>query len=135
MGESFFGHQPEEKPADKIPELEKSQANETGSSFSVLTDDDSRLGVVMAYLPFLCFLPLMNMRQNHEVRFHARQGVMLFLIELVAFLFLVDKVSDFVFTAILVVAVAFSIAGVYLGLQGKNFRLPIISDLADKAKL
>ena len=74
------------------------------------------------------------MKENKEARLHARQGVILFLIELVAVLFLVDGISDFVFKAILIVAIALSIVGIYFALQGKSFRLPIIGDLADKTK-
>ena len=80
-------------------------------------------------------MQLLNMKHNHEARFHARQGVMLFLVELIAFLFLFDRISKFVFTAVLIVAVAFSIAGIYFALQGKNYRLPIVGDLAEKSKL
>jgi len=60
---------------------------------------------------------------------------MLFLIELLAALFLIDRISSFVFTGVLLVAAAFSVAGIVFALQGKNYRLPIISDLADKTKL
>ena len=60
---------------------------------------------------------------------------MLFLIELLALLFLIDRIANFVFTAVLIVAVAFAIAGIYFALQGKNYRLPIVGDLAEKSKL
>ena len=53
----------------------------------------------------------------------------------VAALFLIDQISDFVFTAILLAAAAFSVAGIVFALQGKNYRLPIVSDLADKTNL
>jgi fumarate reductase subunit D len=97
--------------------------------------DEGRLAAVMSYIPFLCFVPLLNMRHNPEAIFHARQGLMLFLIELVAFLFLFDRISTFVFTAILIVAVALSMVGIFFALQGRNYRLPIVGDLADKSKL
>ena len=45
------------------------------------------------------------------------------------------KRSLWIVAAVLIVAVAFSIAGIYFALQGKNFRLPIVGDLADKSKL
>jgi uncharacterized membrane protein len=75
------------------------------------------------------------MKDNKEAHFHARQGLVLFLIELVAVLFLIDAVSDLVFKVILIAAVGASIAGIYFAIQGKNYKLPIVGDLADKAKL
>ena len=130
LTDSFFDNQSEEKPTGEVPNLDGTPGD--GSGFNT---DEGRLAAVMAYIPFLCFIPLLNMKHNEEARFHARQGVMLFLIELVAFLFLFEKISQFVFTAVLIVAVAFSIAGIYFSLQGKNYRLPIVGDLADKSKL
>jgi len=138
MTESFFGDEPREKPSGKVPPL--GEDNQEGSSAKGKTGEgfateEGRLAAMMSYIPFLCFIPLLNMRENKEARFHARQGVMLFLIELVAALFLVDKISSFVFTAVLLAAAAFSVAGIVFALQGKNYRLPIIGDLADKTNL
>jgi len=134
MTESFFQNHSSREPSGAIPDLEKETPGGEKKKDSAATDE-TRLAAVMSYIPFLCFVPLLNMKDNEQARFHARQGVVLFLIELIAFLFLFDRVADFVFTAVLIVAVAFSIAGIYFALQGKNYRLPIISDLADKSKL
>lgn len=132
MPSSFFNDNDhvEAKPAEPNPTPETAAPNDKG-----FATDEGRLAAVMAYIPFLCFVPLLNMRHNQEAVFHARQGVMLFLIELVAFLFLFDRISAFVFTAILIVAVALSIAGIFFALQGRSYRLPIVGDLADKSKL
>lgn len=101
----------------------------------VASAEETRMAAVMAYVPFLCFIPLLNMRHNKDAVFHARQGVVLFMIELLAVLFLIDGLSDFIFRAVLVVAAGFSAAGIYFALQGRKYRLPFISDVADKAKL
>jgi uncharacterized membrane protein len=138
MTESFFNNQSDEKPSGDIPGLGDGPDREgagSGTQGAAFKSDEGRLAAIMSYIPFLCFIPLLNMKHNEEARFHARQGVMLFLIELIALLFMVDRISNFVFTAVLIVAVAFSIAGIYFALQGKNYRLPIVGDLADKSKL
>jgi len=135
---SFFDNEQDQHPSGEIPNLgDKSGADgsQSGSQEGAFRTDEGRLAAVMSYIPFLCFIPLLNMKHNQEARFHARQGVVLFLVELVAALFLIDRIANFVFTAVLIVAVAFSIAGIYFALQGKNYKLPIIGDLADKSKL
>lgn len=134
MSESFFDNQSGDKSTGEIPDLDGSKESKGREEGSFRTDE-GRLAAIMAYIPFLCFIPLLNMKHNDEARFHARQGVMLFLIELLALLFLIDRIANFVFTAILIVAVAFAVAGIYFALQGKNYRLPIIGDLAEKSKL
>ena len=135
MDKSFFADDQNDKHSGEIPDLNDTAGEKKSSADDSFTTDDGRLAAIMAYIPFLCFVPLLKMNENPEAKFHARQGVMLFLIELIAILFLVDGISDFVFKAILIVAAAFSVAGVIFALQGKNYRLPIIGDLADKSKL
>lgn len=129
MDKSFFANDAdEEKPGvdDPINDSEE---------FKSFSSDEARLAAIMSYIPFLCFFPLLKMRDNPQAKFHARQGVMLFLIELVAILFLIDGISDLIFKTLLIIAAAASLAGIYFALKGENYRLPIISDLADKFKL
>lgn len=138
MTESFFKDERSEKSEGKIPDLDDNQENSSAKSETTregFKTDEGRMAAILSYIPVLCFIPLLNMRENKEARFHARQGVMLFLIELVAVLFLIDGISDFVFKGILIVAIALSVAGIFFALQGRSYKLPIIGDLADKTKL
>ncbi|UCD64409.1 MAG: hypothetical protein JSW34_02960 [Candidatus Zixiibacteriota bacterium] len=138
MTESFFKSEPEKKPSGEIPDLEDTSGNTEaadrpeGESFR---SEESRMAAIMAYIPLLCFIPLLNMKENREAHFHARQGVLLFLIELVAVIFLIDGISRFVFKAVLIVAIALSVVGIYFAVQGKSYKLPVIGDWADKAKM
>jgi fumarate reductase subunit D len=138
MADSFFKNETSETPSGGIPNLHESTAESVEKSEEAqqgFQTEEGRLAAILSYIPLLCFIPLLNMKDNKEARLHARQGVILFLIELVAVLFLVDGISDFVFKGILIVAVALSVVGIYFALQGKSYKLPIISDLADKTKL
>ena len=140
MTDSFFHEQPDSKTDQSIGALGNSSAEDrssdsTDSGSEGFSTDEGRMAAIMSYIPFLCFLPLLNMKENKEAQFHARQGVMLFLIELIAVLFLIDGISKFVFQAVLIVAAALSVAGIYFSLQGKNYKLPIISDLVKRSKL
>lgn len=134
MSDSFFNNSSEEKPPRDIPDLDSEDTGQTADCGKFRTEE-GRMAAMMSYIPFLCFIPLLNMKENPEARFHARQGMVLFMIEILAVLFLIDGIADFVFKAILVVAAALSVAGVFFALQGKNYKLPIIGDLADKSKL
>ncbi|MEK7774333.1 MAG: hypothetical protein AAB305_00410 [Candidatus Zixiibacteriota bacterium] len=138
MTDSFFKHDHianhQNEGDERRPERDtiSDEFPDTGSSSGV---EDVRLASVMCYVPLLCFVPLLNMRDNKEIRFHARQGVILFIIEIVAVLFLVDWVSRFVFKGILILAAILSATAIYSTLQGRRFRLPIIGDIADKMKI
>jgi fumarate reductase subunit D len=138
MTDSFFKHDHETGQNSDTPVRDVDRDtidsefadNETSSSV-----EDVRLASVMCYVPLLCFVPLLNMRDNKDIRFHARQGVILFMIEILAVLFLVDWVSRFVFKGVLILAAILSATAIYSTLQGKRFRLPIIGDIADKMKI
>lgn len=139
MTESFFRDNSEveltpEPAVDESPTPESARPTPTEDPSMV---EEERIAAILSYIPFLCFIPLVNIhwKENKEARFHARQGIMLFLIELIAVLMLVDDLARFVFRAILVGAAALAVAGVYFALQGKKYRLPFVSDLADKLKL
>jgi len=135
MTDSFFRNDPEpEETKQELPELKElgKESENTGGSFET---QEGRMAAILSYIPFLCFIPLLNMKDNQEARFHARQGVLLFLIEMVAIIFLIDGISDFIFKGILLVAIALSAVGIYFAVQGKNYKLPVIGDMADKSKL
>lgn len=138
MSDSFFRDQ-DERPAE--PQQERKIDSEIPPNADPgkgdLLSDETRLAAIMSYVPFLCLVPLANInwRENEEARFHARQGIVLFVIEIIAVVLLIDDMAKFIFKSILVLAAALAVTGIYFTLQGKRIRLPIISDLADKAKL
>ena len=100
MTDSFFKNDPDDKPSEHIPDLD----GESGDASSPKADSqesfvtqEGRMAAIMAYIPLLCFVPLLSMKDNKEAHFHARQGVLLFLIEVVAAIFLIDGISSFIF--------------------------------------
>ncbi|MDF1543907.1 MAG: hypothetical protein P1R58_02255 [bacterium] len=149
MTDSFFRDEPKDREVRSVPELNpgsgdlNSSKRGTESGFSSdrefsseggFTTEEGRMAAIMSYIPVLCFIPLLNMRDNKEAHFHARQGMILFLIELIAVIFLIDGVSGLVFKGLLLIALGLSCAGIYFALQGRNYRLPVVSDLAEKSK-
>ena len=86
MTESFFKNESDEQPRNEIIDIdtEKLSNEEFRESFQ---SEEGRMAAILSYIPLLCFIPLLNMKDNKDARFHARQGVLLFLIELLAFIF------------------------------------------------
>ncbi len=136
MTDPFFKDESKPAPEDQATsKINGPEHPEQNAKFeNVLPPDDRRMASIMAYIPFICFVPLIGMSDNKEVRFHARQGVFLFIIELIAVFFLIDKVSDLFFKAILIFAISLSVAGLIFAIQGKMQKLPIVGDLIDKSK-
>ena len=113
-----------------IPDFE-----EKSLSGSEADDSGNSLFVAFAYIPILCLIPILSPEQDSNIRFHTRQGLILFLIEIVAGLFLIPWVSSLIWKSVLIVCIGLSIAGIVFALQGKRYKLPIIGDWAEKIKI
>ncbi len=132
MDDSFFKKENDKSGESDIPNLDELN---TGSEQNSFERDRGVIGAVLSYIPFLCLVPLLQMRDNETARFHSKQGLILFLIELLALLFLIPGLSKMIWTTVIVIALGASVAGIVLGIQGKKYRLPLIGDIADKMRL
>lgn len=94
-----------------------------------------RLWTLPAYVWVFAFVPYFLKRKSEYVQFHAKQGVVLFIVEIILVLIspipiigLIVSFFGFVFCAI------FSIIGMFKGLAGKKWVMPIIGKFANKMK-
>jgi len=121
---------PDESPYDSIPEAD---------------DASGRILAAVAYLPALCFVGLFAAPANRYVGFHARQGLLLFLAEVVGALAIgmFDAslgripVLGFLASAILKFVIWFgflgaTVYGVIKGANGEVARIPYLGDAIER---
>ena len=133
MEESFFRKEEKKPGATEIPGLDNSTHQYADqSSFD---KDRGLIAAILSYIPFLCLIPLLQMRDNEQARFHGKQGFLLFMIELVAGIFLIPGLSGMFWRMVLILSLGASIAGIIFGYQGRQYKLPLIGDIAEKIKL
>ncbi len=107
--------------------------------------EDGRILAAVAYLPALCFVGFAAAPTNRYVQFHARQGVILFGVEIAAWvgLWILDvSVGLIPFLGLLVTAtarlavgflfLAVTIYGVAKGASGTFARIPFLGDGIEK---
>ncbi len=133
MADSFFRKDDEEMTEPQIPALAESEKEQDKEAD--LLKDQGMIASILAYIPFLCLIPLLQMRENEAARFHSKQGLLLFLIEIMAGIFLIPGLSATIWKTILILALGAAAAGIIFGIQGKPYRLPLVSDIADRMKL
>ncbi|MEP0827777.1 MAG: hypothetical protein AB1690_10685 [Candidatus Zixiibacteriota bacterium] len=133
MADSFFKEEKSEQDGKTIPSLD--EPLDARLRESEILKDQSLIASILAYIPFLCLIPILQMRDDPRSRFHSRQGLLLFLIEIIAGIFLIPGLSSMVWKTVLILALGASAAGIIFGLQGKEYRLPIIGDIAEKIKI
>ncbi len=97
--------------------------------------EEGKAAAILGYIPFLCFVPLIKMRDNPFALKHGKQGLLLFLIEIVAVFFLFDVVSDTFWSLVLIIAAGVAVVGILYSVQGKEFSIPYVGWLADKFKI
>lgn len=82
---------------------------------------------VLAYIPILCFIPFIQGKNANRYAYeHGKQGVLLFLFEVVAL------IGALFWKAALFLAAIASLVGIIYVLQGRAWKIPFIGDLADR---
>ena len=129
MSEQIFGTGEEEKKRkdDTQPEMDE----ETKKKMI----DEGKAAAILGYIPFMCFVPLVKMKDNPFALRHGKQGLVLFIIEIIAVIFLLPKISDLIWAMVLVLCLASAVAGIIFSLQGQDWKIPFIGNLANKLKI
>ncbi|HKS24701.1 MAG TPA: DUF4870 domain-containing protein [Thermoanaerobaculia bacterium] len=105
---------------------------------------DRTLMVVLSYLWILCLIPLLTKKDDSEVQWHAKNGLAILIAEIVCWVvfFIIGIVARHMAPAgcgiaviQCVVWIAFlviRVMAIIKGVNGQRFRVPVISDFADK---
>jgi fumarate reductase subunit D len=129
MSEQIFGTSEDE---GKTKEAAQPEMDEETKKRMI---EEGKAAAILGYIPFMCFVPLVKMKDNPFAFRHGKQGLVLFIIEIIAVIFLLPKISDLVWTVVLVLCLAAAVAGVVFSLQGQEWKIPLIGDWADKLKI
>jgi len=97
--------------------------------------EEGKAAAILGYVPFMCFVPLVKMRDNPFAVKHGKQGLILFFIEIIALIFILPKISDIFWGMMILLCLGSAVAGVIYALQGREWKIPFIGDLADKIKI
>lgn len=88
--------------------------------------EEHKVNAAMGYVGVLCFWPLLFKKHSPFAHFHAKQGLLLFLIEIVSAAFF------FLLWPLFILAIFFAVRGISQSLHGKFWRLPLIGRWAEK---
>jgi uncharacterized membrane protein len=94
---------------------------------------EGKFFAIISYISFLCIVSLILKKENNFSLYHAKQGLVLFVIETVSFILSVIPLWGWIFKNFaLALFMLVSLWGIYQAAQGRCRRIPIISQIADK---
>jgi uncharacterized membrane protein len=111
-----------------MPEAKKSSAP-TGKDKDV---EENKIIAALSYAWILCLVPLLGKRKSKFAQFHAKQGLILFILELIASLLMWFPA----FGQLLMLAfVVISVIGIIKALNGEWWKIPYVYNWSKKINL
>jgi|GEM_PF-415143 len=125
-----------ESSASQESSAEPSAKSQSSSSSQPLKDkpaekDDVKWLAALSYLPLICLIPLFLSRDDEFIQKHAKQGFVLFIVELVAMLLKIDAIWNL----IIFICFATAIVGALGILLKGEIRIPLLADFAEKLNI
>lgn len=94
---------------------------------------DGKAYAILAYLWVFCLIPLILKKDNAFVLFHAKQGVILFVAELVVgFIGVIPILGWAILFAGTFLFGLLSLAGIVNVLLGKHWKMPVVGEIAER---
>jgi len=97
---------------------------------------EGKFFAVISYISFLCIIALVLKKENKFALYHAKQGLVLFVFEVVSFVLSIIPILGWLIRVLgLMVFTLVALWGILQALMGNYSRVPVISDIADKIVL
>lgn len=88
---------------------------------------------VISYISFLCIVSLALKKDNAFAVYHAKHGLVIFILEVASFIISIIPILGWLMGVVgFVIFALLSLVGILQALMGNYYRLPVISDIADK---
>ena len=94
--------------------------------------EENKAIAALSYAWILCLVPLLGKRKSKFAQFHAKQGLVLFIIELIGTLVYWFPIFG---QALMLVLVVVSIMGIIKTLNGEWWKIPYIYDWSKKINI
>jgi len=133
--EPLEGEVSEEETTKGYAPEEKNTETEQVSGAPKKMEDDKFI-IFLSYIGVLCLIPLLTKKDDAFVFFHAKQGLVLFIVEVItAFVAIIPVLGWIIAPMASLLWVALSIIGIINITNGEKKELPILGKYADKIKI
>ena len=99
-------------------------------------DAENNLYSALSYLSVFCLVPILMKKENEFIKFHARQGLMQFILEVGIWIVGVLPIfGTIIYTLGMLICGILSLAAIVQVLMGRKWKMPIIGDWAENLKI
>lgn len=105
----------------------------TGTKGNAKDTQEGKFFAVISYISFLCIVALVLKKDNKFALYHAKQGLVLFIIEVACFVLIIVPVLGWIlriFGSVILTLV--SLWCILQALMGNYNRVPVVSEIADQ---
>jgi fumarate reductase subunit D len=97
---------------------------------------EGKFFAIISYVSFLCIITLILKKDNQFALWHAKQGLVLFVIEVVAFILsIIPLLGGLIANAGYTLFLLVSIWGIIQAAQGLTNPIPVVTEIAEKVIL
>jgi fumarate reductase subunit D len=91
---------------------------------------------VLSYLSIFCLVPILMKKEDDFIKFHAKQGLMLFIVEVaIGIIGIIPFLGGIILTLGVLLCGLVSLAGIVQVLMGNKWSIPVISEWSEKFKI
>ncbi len=95
--------------------------------------EQDKIMLVLSYFGLLSLIPFLTVKDSDFVKYHSKQGLVLFLgVVVLAVLNVIPILGTIIYCVGWVAYLVVSIMGIMKALKGERWNIPVISDLAAK---
>ena len=110
--------------------------NQQTSQAPKTSKENNNLIAILSYFGLLFLVPMLVVKDDSFVQFHAKQGLVLFIFEAATAIFAAIPILGWIGAPILYIFwIVLSIIGIINVVKNKQEQLPIIGSLADRFKI
>lgn len=98
--------------------------------------EENKVLAAISYLGILSLIPLLLKKSSPYVQFHAKQGLVLFIAEvIVSFINIIPFLGQLIWLAAILVFLVISIIGIFKAWSGVCWKIPFLAEYARKIDL
>jgi uncharacterized membrane protein len=117
------------------PEEQLQAQIQTASVPTSVVRDQDKIMLVLSYLGVLALIPLLSVKDSDFVRWHAMNGLTLAiagLLIIVVMNFLLPVVGCFLWPLETIAFIGLTVLAIAKALRGERWRIPVVTDIAEK---